>query len=104
MKSFLISNAYYWLHEFHIDGLRVDAVASMLYLDYSRDAGQWVPNKYGGNENLEAIEVLQRTNAHAYAREPGTVLIAEESTSWPGVTRRSTTAAWASASNGTWAG
>ena len=87
VKSFLISNAYYWLHEFHIDGLRVDAVASMLYLDYSRDAGQWVPNKYGGNENLEAIELMQRTNSHAYAREPGTVLIAEESTSWPGVTR-----------------
>ena len=87
VRSFLISNAYYWLHEFHIDGLRVDAVASMLYLDYSRDAGQWVPNKYGGNENLEAIELLQTTNSHAYAREPGTVLIAEESTSWPGVTR-----------------
>ncbi|MDF2748293.1 MAG: glgB, partial [Propionibacteriaceae bacterium] len=87
VKSFLISNAYYWLHEFHIDGLRVDAVASMLYLDYSRDAGQWVPNKYGGNENLDAIEVLQRTNVHAYEREPGTMLVAEESTSWPGVTR-----------------
>jgi 1,4-alpha-glucan branching enzyme len=87
VKSFLISNAYYWLHEFHIDGLRVDAVASMIYLDYSRDAGQWVPNKYGGNENLEAIELLQRTNVHAYQREPGTMLVAEESTSWPGVTR-----------------
>jgi 1,4-alpha-glucan branching enzyme len=87
VKSFLITNAYYWLHEFHIDGLRVDAVASMLYLDYSRDAGQWVPNKYGGNENLDAIEMLQRANSHAYAREPGTMLIAEESTSWPGVTR-----------------
>ena len=87
VKSFLISNAYYWLHEFHIDGLRVDAVASMIYLDYSRDAGQWVPNKYGGNENLDAIEMLQRTNVHAYQREPGTMLVAEESTSWPGVTR-----------------
>ena len=87
VKSFLVSNAYYWLHEFHIDGLRVDAVASMLYLDYSREAGQWVPNKYGGNENLEAIELLQLTNKHAYEREPGTMIVAEESTSWPGVTR-----------------
>ena len=87
VKSFLVSNAYFWLHEFHIDGLRVDAVASMLYLDYSREAGQWVPNKYGGNENLEAIELLQTTNKHAYEREPGTMIVAEESTSWPGVTR-----------------
>ena len=87
VKSFLVSNAYFWLHEFHIDGLRVDAVASMLYLDYSREAGQWVPNKYGSNENLEAIEMLQQTNKHAYEREPGTMIVAEESTSWPGVTR-----------------
>ena len=71
VKAFLISNAFYWLEEFHIDGLRVDAVASMLYLDYSREAGQWVPNKYGGNENLEAIELLQRVNKHNYQREPG---------------------------------
>ncbi len=87
VKSFLVSNAYFWLHEYHIDGLRVDAVASMLYLDYSREPGQWVPNRYGGNENLDAIAMLQAANAHAYAREPGTMIIAEESTSWPGVTR-----------------
>ena len=86
MKSFLISNAYYWLHEFHIDGLRVTR-SPRCSTWTTPGRGQWVPNKYGGNENLEAIEMLQRTNAHAYAREPGTVLIAEESTSWPGVTR-----------------
>ena len=87
VKSFLVSNAYYWLDEFHIDGLRIDAVASMLYLDYSREAGQWVPNKFGGNENLEAVDLLQSVNVHNYRRKPGIMMIAEESTSWPGVTR-----------------
>ena len=87
VKSFLTANAYYWLSEFHIDGLRVDGVASMLYLDYSREAGQWVPNRYGGNENLDAVELLKIVNRHNYQRQPGTVMIAEESTSWPGVTK-----------------
>ena len=75
VKSFLLCNSYYWLHEFHIDGLRIDAVASMLYLDYSRKAGEWVPNKYGGNDNLEAVALLQQVNSHNYRREPGTMMI-----------------------------
>jgi 1,4-alpha-glucan branching enzyme len=87
VRNFLVANALYWLEEFHIDGLRVDAVASMLYLDYSREEGQWLPNKYGGRENLEAISFLQEVNATAYKRNPGIVMIAEESTSWPGVTK-----------------
>ncbi|MEO6825821.1 MAG: 1,4-alpha-glucan branching protein GlgB [Microbacteriaceae bacterium] len=86
VRNFLVANALYWLEEFHVDGLRVDAVASMLYLDYSRKDGEWLPNKYGGRENLEAISFLQETTATAYKRNPGTVMIAEESTSWPGVT------------------
>ena len=87
VRNFLVANALYWLEEFHIDGLRVDAVASMLYLDYSREPGQWVPNIHGGRENLEAISFLQEVNATAYRRNPGVVMIAEESTSWPGVTK-----------------
>ncbi len=87
VRNFLVANAVYWLEEFHIDGLRVDAVASMLYLDYSRPDGEWLPNRYGGRENLEAVGFLQEVNATVYKRVPGAITIAEESTSWPGVTR-----------------
>ena len=86
VRNFLVANATYWLEEFHVDGLRVDAVASMLYLDYSREAGQWRPNRNGGRENLEAIAFLQEANATAYRRSPGVIMIAEDSTAWPGVT------------------
>jgi len=86
VHNFLVANATYWLQEFHVDGLRVDAVASMLYLDYSREAGQWRPNVHGGRENLDAIAFLQEANAVAYRTNPGIVMIAEESTAWPGVT------------------
>ncbi|WP_082160015.1 1,4-alpha-glucan branching protein GlgB [Actinobaculum suis] len=86
VRNFLVANALYWIEEFHFDGIRADAVASMLYLDYSRQDGQWQPNIYGGRENLEAIAFLQETNATAYRRNPGIMMIAEESTSWPGVT------------------
>ena len=85
VTSFLVNNALYWLEKFHLDGLRVDAVASMLYLDYSRKPGEWVPNEYGGNHNLEAVAFLQRVNAEAYRQHPGVMMIAEESTSWSGV-------------------
>ena len=87
VRNFLVANALYWLEEYHIDGLRVDAVASMLYLDYSREPGQWSPNVYGGREHLEAVHFLQEMNAVVYGRVPGVMTIAEESTSWPGVTR-----------------
>ncbi len=86
VRNFLVANALYWLEEFHVDGLRVDAVASMLYLDYSRDEGEWEPNIHGGRENLEAIGFLQEVTATSYKRNPGTVMIAEESTSYAGVT------------------
>jgi 1,4-alpha-glucan branching enzyme len=87
VRNFLVANAVYWCEEFHIDGLRVDAVASMLYLDYSREYGQWTPNEYGGRENLDAVAFLQEMNATVYRRVPGVVTIAEESTAWDGVTR-----------------
>jgi 1,4-alpha-glucan branching enzyme len=87
VRSFLISNAVFWLDKFHIDGLRVDAVASMLYLDYSRKAGEWIPNHYGGNENIEAITFLKEMNEVVYSQFPDTITIAEESTSWSGVSR-----------------
>ncbi|RIQ20208.1 1,4-alpha-glucan branching protein GlgB [Jiangella rhizosphaerae] len=87
VRNFLVANALYWLTEYHIDGLRVDAVASMLYLDYSRPEGAWLPNVHGGRENLDAIAFLQETNATAYRSVPGIVSVAEESTAWPGVTR-----------------
>ncbi len=87
VRAFLISNAIFWLDQYHIDGLRVDAVASMLYLDYSREAGEWIPNKYGGNENLEAISFLKEFNETVYKEFPDAVTVAEESTAWGGVSR-----------------
>lgn len=87
VRNFLIANALFWLKEFHLDGLRVDAVASMLYLDYSREAGEWLPNIHGGRENLDAMAFLQQLNAEVHAQHPGALVMAEESTSWPMVSR-----------------
>ncbi|HKE83347.1 MAG TPA: 1,4-alpha-glucan branching protein GlgB [Vicinamibacterales bacterium] len=87
VRTFLLSSALCWLDEFHVDGLRVDAVASMLYLDYSREHGDWIPNQYGGRENLEAVSFLQQLNTLTHGRVPGTITVAEESTAWPAVSR-----------------
>jgi 1,4-alpha-glucan branching enzyme len=87
VRTFLLSNALFWLEEFHIDGLRVDAVASMLYLDYSRAEGQWIPNQYGGRENLEAVSFMQQLNTVTHGRVAGSITTAEESTSWPAVSK-----------------
>ncbi|MDR2892446.1 MAG: 1,4-alpha-glucan branching protein GlgB [Deltaproteobacteria bacterium] len=87
VRNFILANALYWLKEFHFDGLRIDAVASMLYLDYSRKEGEWVPNSYGGKENIEAIEFLRELNTVVHGQFPGAITVAEESTAWPGVSR-----------------
>jgi len=87
VRNFLVANALFWLDKYHIDGLRVDAVASMLYLDYSREGGEWVPNQYGGRENLEAIDFIREFNIAVHEKFPGAVTVAEESTAWPGVSR-----------------
>jgi 1,4-alpha-glucan branching enzyme len=87
VRNFLLANALFWLHEYHVDGLRVDAVASMLYLDYSRKEGEWVPNRFGGRENLEAIDFIRQLNTLTHLEQPGSITIAEESTAWPSVSR-----------------
>ena len=87
VSNFLLANALFWMEEFHIDGLRVDAVASMLYLDYSRKEGEWLPNQFGGRENLEAVDFLRRMNELVYGNHPGAITMAEESTAWPAVSR-----------------
>lgn len=87
VRNYLVANALYWLEQYHVDGLRVDAVASMLYLDYSREAGEWIPNKFGGNENLEAIDFIRAMNEVVYGEHPGAMTVAEESTAWPMVSR-----------------
>ncbi len=104
VRGFMMASALHWLKHFHIDGLRVDAVASMLYRDYSRKAGEWVPNRYGGRENLEAIDFIRHLNGVAAVEAPGALIIAEESTAWPASASRPSRAAWALPTSGTWAG
>src|SRR5207247_7581722 len=88
-RTLLLSRGMFWMEQYHLDGFRVDAVASMLYLDYSRKAGEWLPNIYGGRENLDAIDFLRRFNTDAYSHQQGVQTIAEESTAWPMVSRQS---------------
>ena len=104
MKNFLIANALFWLDEYHVDGLRVDAVASMLYLDYSRQPGEWVPNIFGGRENLEAISFMKRFNEVCYERFPGILTIAEEALPGPGFQSRLIWEVWGLGLSGTWGG
>jgi 1,4-alpha-glucan branching enzyme len=104
VRNFLVGNALYWLERFDVDGLRVDAVASMLYRDYSRKAGEWMPNVHGGRENLEAIAFLKRVNEVVGGERPQAITLAEESTAFPACRGRPTPAAWASTTSGTWAG
>jgi 1,4-alpha-glucan branching enzyme len=104
VRNFLVGNALYWLERFGVDGLRVDAVASMLYRDYSRKAGEWIPNVHGGRENLEAIAFLKRMNEVIGSERPQAITLAEESTAFPAVSRPTYAGGWASTTSGTWAG
>ena len=97
VRNYLVSNALFWMDKYHVDGIRVDAVASMLYLDYSREEGDWLPNEFGGRENLAAIHFVKELNEQCHGQHPGVLTIAEESTAWPASPGRPISAAWASA-------